>query len=199
VDIREPSVTTTDGWHKTWSETYKKDAVQHDSLPSFLFKYPFPLFPAAKADSSYSFSCFLEFEAEACMLFLGASNLTSPVLRQSQQVDLFDGLGRWVGVIEPTYVREEQYEGGIPCDLIAISEGWTTRFEDHESEPDFIQHQPFEEMERVQEIKVLEEYHFYNVLWIDRIGGVAYRNGMGRVWKGAWTQQNTKIEKIVLG
>lgn len=54
-------------------------------------------------------------------------------------------------------------------------------------------------MTRVDEIKVLNSYAFYNVLWIEMVEGVAYRKAVGRVWKDAWKQQATKDVDILLG
>jgi hypothetical protein len=196
VDISEPSFTTPDGWHKTWNKEHGGEAVQHEGLPNILFKYPFPVFPPVKVDSSCSFSCFLEFEGEACTLFLGASYSEDLGYKKSLSVDLLDSRGRWSGVIESSYVRDDQYERGTPCELVAISEGWATpnEFDEYDSH-----YQPFEEMERVEDIKMLDKYPFYNVLWVDRIGSVAYRHAMGRVWKNAWTLQNVKNVSVALG
>lgn len=199
VDITEPSFTAPDSWNKTWNEEYDEEAVQHEGLPNFLFKHPFPVFPPVKVDSTHSFSCFLEFEGEACTLYLGASYSDDLGLERSLKVNLLDSRGRWSGVIESLYVHEEQYGRGTPCELIAISEGWATPNEFDESDPYEVSYQPFEEMERVQDIKMLDKYPFYNVLWVDWIGGVAYRRAMGRVWKNAWRLQNVKTVSVVLG
>jgi hypothetical protein len=42
-------------------------------------------------------------------------------------------------------------------------------------------------------------YEFYNVLWIERCNGVAYRKGLGRVMKDAWERQDLEEIKITLG
>ncbi|KAF2818948.1 hypothetical protein CC86DRAFT_308046, partial [Ophiobolus disseminans] len=43
------------------------------------------------------------------------------------------------------------------------------------------------------------EYHFYNVLWIERKGKVAYRRAAGRVPKAVWEQNCLKPSTVVLG
>ncbi|KAF2994162.1 hypothetical protein E8E13_000740 [Curvularia kusanoi] len=43
------------------------------------------------------------------------------------------------------------------------------------------------------------EYHFYNVMWIEREGGIAYRRAVGRVPKVIWEANCTGLTKIVLG
>jgi hypothetical protein len=43
------------------------------------------------------------------------------------------------------------------------------------------------------------EYHFYNVLWVERKEGIAYRRAAGRVPKAIWDVNCTPLTKIVLG
>jgi hypothetical protein len=54
----------------------------------------------------------------------------------------------------------------------------------------------------------VEEYHdlspgrlfeFYNVLWVERNNGVAYRGGIDRILKTIWERQATEIVDITLG
>jgi ankyrin repeat protein len=43
------------------------------------------------------------------------------------------------------------------------------------------------------------EYHFYNVLWVERKGEIAYRRAAGRVPKAIWDANCTPPTKIILG
>jgi hypothetical protein len=43
------------------------------------------------------------------------------------------------------------------------------------------------------------DYHFFNVLWIERKGDVAYRRAAGRVPKAVWEENCSKPIKVVLG
>jgi hypothetical protein len=43
------------------------------------------------------------------------------------------------------------------------------------------------------------EYHFYNVLWIERKGVIAYRRAAGRVPKVIWEANRTEPAKVILG
>jgi len=43
------------------------------------------------------------------------------------------------------------------------------------------------------------EYHFYNVLWVERKEGIAYRCAAGRVPKTIWDASCTPLTKIILG
>ncbi|KAK0667873.1 heterokaryon incompatibility protein-domain-containing protein [Cercophora samala] len=44
-----------------------------------------------------------------------------------------------------------------------------------------------------------EDYRFYNVLWIERRGEVAYRRAAGRVVKGVWEANCREKSRVVLG
>jgi hypothetical protein len=44
-----------------------------------------------------------------------------------------------------------------------------------------------------------EVVEFYNVLWIQRKGDIAYRHGIGRILKVTWEQQATEVVDITLG
>lgn len=44
-----------------------------------------------------------------------------------------------------------------------------------------------------------EEYGYYNVLWVEWRDGIAYRKGIGRVWKEGWHQLDVETRDVVLG
>jgi hypothetical protein len=82
-----------------------------------------------------------------------------------------------------------QHATGAKYELVAISVGSTVI------------------TERVLDCPV-EEYHdlspgqlfeFYNVLWIERNNGIAYRRGIGRILKTIWERQATEVTDITLG
>jgi hypothetical protein len=43
------------------------------------------------------------------------------------------------------------------------------------------------------------EYHFYNVLWIQRKDGIAYRKAAGRVAKDVWETHCKEKSSVILG
>ncbi len=51
----------------------------------------------------------------------------------------------------------------------------------------------------IEETREHDSYEFYNVLWIRWRDGIAYREGLGRVWKEGWHRQNPETRDIVLG
>jgi hypothetical protein len=57
----------------------------------------------------------------------------------------------------------------------------------------------FPELTSQSELKNLQTYEFYNVMWIERKGDVSYRIAIGRVWKTAWDAKPSESVDIVLG
>ena len=47
--------------------------------------------------------------------------------------------------------------------------------------------------------QIEEKYEFYNVLWVERVGEVAYRKAVGRVEGGAWRRQRVTVGVVKLG
>jgi hypothetical protein len=45
----------------------------------------------------------------------------------------------------------------------------------------------------------VQDYEFYNMLWIEREDGIAYRKGLGRVWKEVWELQKFDAIDVILG
>jgi hypothetical protein len=170
------------GWSLTWSEKYKTEALQHEDLPNLQFQLSFPVFPAAKIDTSESSPSLLEFKAEKCELFLGTSYVTIIMssIEAPLRVDLSDSNGRWVGVIESTYMRDNEYGKGTSCDIVAILEGRAPV-----NKRNYFPWQYFDELKEAETLKELDEYNVYKVLWREWVEGIAYKKAMGRVWKEA--------------
>jgi hypothetical protein len=194
ADVLDPDFSPPDGWNMTWNEEHGAEAVEHESLPNYSFKHPFPVFPVV-TENKVPFLCsYLEFEANSCTLFLGASYDAGTFMFETQMnVDLQDSRGCWVGVVESWYRRGNEYKRGTPCELVAISQGSAKRI--HTSKLP----QAFNEMDRVPVVEKLEKYFFYNVLWIEWIGGIAYRQAVGRVLKDAWDRQSIVGVSVILG
>ncbi|CEI68079.1 unnamed protein product [Fusarium venenatum] len=103
------------------------------------------------------------------------------VLRRSRYADprgfhaLYDRVGRWVG-IEDKISREDGHNYQV------IAEGY------------------YEESLDLPEYADDQEYHFYNVLWVQRgENDVAYRADCGRVLADAWEKSHLENIKIALG
>ena len=87
-------------------------------------------------------------------------------------------------------VFKTEDEGAVKVELVAISRGSIPNEE--------YQHAP-NEMRYEERVKVGELYEFYNVLWVEWVGGVAYRKAHGRVDKGAWDRLDVEKIQLVLG
>lgn len=81
----------------------------------------------------------------------------------------------------------------VTCELIAISagsvpndarEGISTQMDEWDVE---------------ERPKTAPGYEYYNVLWIERQGGIAYRKALGRIYKPVWEQQDLEMVDIKLG
>ena len=186
-----------EGW------TGGQDAFTHPNIREEKLRYPFP-FPVS-ADlgepGSDFWSPILSFRAERCTLLLGSSYIDDwPDNEASERclaVNLNDSSGLWTGVIDSLFTSRNEYTQGNQCELIAISEASCQRKKPTPKSGGYRVRQ-FKEMEMVAEIKELELYEFYNVLWIERKEGIAYRKALGRVWKGAWDRQKPTMADVKL-
>jgi len=109
-------------------------------------------------------------------------------------MNLQDLDGNWVGIVESN-VSDEAYAltmKGLECETIAMSTGVERR----RKNPSF---NHFREMEVCDAIKFLQTYEYYNVLWIERQNGIAYRIAIGRVWKEAWDRKGAETVDVILG
>jgi len=84
----------------------------------------------------------------------------------------------------------------IECDLIAISRGSTWNVDVNES--DWLL-DPLPELEYINYRYGIKTYQWYNVMCIGWEDGIAYRLGLGRVYKPIWEAQKLETKKILLG
>jgi hypothetical protein len=192
---------------------------RHQLVPAYKFDFPFPLLQPPTADQPGFLGPQLTFEAQSYTLFLDPCPEDNSGSDPFTNVDLIDGEGKWAGTLGAQFGHNNDYGQDTPCDLFAIShqraqtvqreeltmkglpsvaDGKTDgTFEDSEKRME--SYLPFEEMKTLHKSLGQEIYDFYNVLWIERIDGVAYRKAMGRVWKDSWERQNVNVIKITLG
>jgi hypothetical protein len=90
ADVLDPDFTPPrDGWTMTWDVKHGAEAVEHESLPNYSFKYPFPVLPVVTENEATSFPSYLESEANSCTLLLGARcDADTFELETSMNVDL---------------------------------------------------------------------------------------------------------------
>jgi hypothetical protein len=93
--------------------------------------------------------------------------------------------------------RPKQIPSGTKCELIAISRAkvrnednwWTDTYF-----PPTLEEWTFDERP-----KDTEFYEFYNVLWIERSNGIAYRKALGRVIRETWERMQSELIDVILG
>jgi hypothetical protein len=200
-----PELPLTDGWtsisveDNKYGESKKRDhkKYSHTKFPGKTFGHPFPDFPPLRDTELLSST--LKFSSQSCILVLGKSSLAldAPEDRTTYlMTGLTDYRGLWAGVIDSLFAEDSEYTHGQACEVIAISRGRALRRTENRK---FNYHwQPFDEMRTHPETSQLAVYEFYNVLWIERNNGLAYRKAVGRIWAPAWERQKLIDEDIIL-
>ena len=192
-ELRQPK-----GWAATYDEKHDRHRFAHVSLPKQTFEFPFPVFPPV-TEIGIS-SSFLKFSSQSCTLSLDAAVAEQESWPTCLIVDVMDSTGRWAGIVESLFMEEDEYTHGQGCELVAISIGCALRRDDDDdANDDEYRFQAFYEMSRKTELKDVNKYDFYNVLWIEREQGVAYRKAIGRIWAPVWKRQDLKDVDILLG
>lgn len=112
-----------------------------------------------------------------------------------------DGEGDWAGILQSNFEPVCNIEPrGQKVELVAISRGWC--FEDVEDDDDDdyeesgggsdrskSRRKPIQEWDYPKRPRTGEKYEWYNVLWIERRKGTAYRKSVGRVERSVWERQ----------
>ena len=189
----EPELELPPGWAATYDEEHERQAFTHASLPEQTFCFPFPVFPPA-AEIGIS-SLLLKFSSQSCTMSLGAAFAEQRLWLTRLMVDVVDSTGLWAGVVESSFMEEDECIYEPSCELVAISYGcalWKGKVGDE-------YYQAFVEMLRGPELSGIDKYEFYNVLWIERKQGVAYRKAIGRIWAPAWNRQDLRDVEILVG
>ena len=190
----QPDLQLPEGWSATCDKSYRRKGFAHVSLPEQTFRFPFPAIPPVP-ERSFS-SLLLKFSSQSCTMSLGTAFAQQEAYPTCLIVDVMDNNGRWAGVVESLFVEEDEYTHGQECELVAISVGSALR---RDEDGEYSSYQAFDEMFRKTELSDIDKYEFYNVLWIERKRGVAYRKAMGRIWAPVWKRQDLKDVEILLG
>ena len=225
---RQPLIRIRNGWHKCakrewghdtplpegWKHIEDKDRrkkgqkFEHKAIGNIGFMFPFPVPLAIRKETPELSSPLLDFDTKSCRLTLGDSfrprasvlvdvGVATPAA--FLHINLRDPRGKWAGIIESLFLDEAQYVQGTSCELIAISKGRAKRRQKKQGMKWYMHFQPFAEMEIVDDLGEVKYYSFYNVLWIERKGGIAYRKALGRVWEEIWDHLVIQDVHISLG
>ncbi|KAF4949992.1 hypothetical protein FSARC_13326 [Fusarium sarcochroum] len=193
---RSPTQDLPPGWSRSGSYYI------HDSDESALFKYPIPVedppetggYEPPVGEQAYpgpllSFrttSGFFEVEFLSTLAHrdrpnppLAVGTIWNKANRWAGQFRAHDG---WLGIQSSNYDGEERLE------FIAISTATERRGSHVFDTEKFEEHMDADEM-----------IDFVNVLWIERIGGIAYRRGVGQILLKTWEAQAKDEVGILLG
>ncbi|PNP50919.1 hypothetical protein THARTR1_08540 [Trichoderma harzianum] len=184
------------GWSRSGS-TFK-----HDSDRETIFKYPVPVVDPPKdgqhapttAEQTFP-GPLLSFRTAAGLFDVDLADTMAPKDHSNPQLaigNIWSKNNKWIGEFRAhdawIGVQTSNHDGGEKLEFIAISTGM-------ERKGSFIfTPEKFEENKDADGI-----LDFVNVLWIERIGSVCYRRGIGHILLKAWNAQVRDQVDIVLG
>lgn len=152
-------------------------------LPGAGFGQPVPLrHEFEKLDDSREISHLIWCRAQRCWLFVDVASKDAISLRYER---LLDNQGQSAGRLQGNPSNEAEGECGMRrCELVAISlQTGALWMSDH----------------LLPHLFLPEKNEEYNVLWIEWVGGIAYRKGIGRVYKDVWDRQQLEWIDLTLG
>jgi hypothetical protein len=180
------------------NSTMKKSIFYHDRLGERGFWQPLPVADFPLEQPSEDLSPFLTGSTTTCEFYLGRSLKVSPLESQCLWVEILDSTNEWAGILESNTAKRTDALAlqGCKCQLAVISAGSSCRL--WPSQGNYFS-TPFREMELCGALKSVNPYEFYNVFWIELVGGIAYKKATGRVWKEVWDRQGAESVDLVLG
>ena len=136
-----------------------------------------------------------------CKTHTATFQLSECLYETDFEIDLFAGpwyylrdeSGKWSGILRLHCKEDGKDNVGKNIELVAISKGYTPEEEPKNSIYGLL------EWSAIERPKNRSEYHYYNVLWIERSGNIAYRKAIGRIEKAAWEGYNPKPIDLILG
>jgi hypothetical protein len=182
-----------------WSRADNNYDWTHESDPAALFRYPIPVAPTTGPErlvesppppgSFLSFTTargFFDVEVSRNQAFKGRSNPPIAV------GNVFDRSGRWAGQMRShdawMGVQSSNHSGGEKLEFVAVSEASEKRGS-----------VVFDE-EYLRDAQDAEgAVHYVNVLWVERVGEICYRRGLGHILASVWNAHARDRVPILLG
>ncbi|KAH0564819.1 hypothetical protein GP486_001792 [Trichoglossum hirsutum] len=169
-----------------WSR--KQNLFYHICDPTTSFEYPIPIKGTVDEPEELPYTSML-----SCKATSGWFSIRLPKFHNNTpELPILDINGEWAGLLKPQVAGSFDQQDS-KCEFIAISAG-SVRVPEHLREWVLT----IAEWIHVGGSKGLT-FDFYNVLWIRRQNGIAYRHGIGRILKTAWEKQATEVVDITLG
>ncbi|KAI9166783.1 hypothetical protein HJFPF1_02898 [Paramyrothecium foliicola] len=193
---RTPSAALPPGWSKAGS------LFKHDSDETTSFRYPIPVEDPPEAGEyepptgEMAFpGPFLSFQTQSAYLEVDFALTLAPKDRLNPGIavgNIWGRSGKWIGEFRAhdgwLGIQSSNYDGDEKLEFIAISSA-TERRGSYVFNP-----------ERFEEhMDDSEAIHIVNVLWIERIGEVAYRRGLGHILQRAWDAHAEHEVPVLLG
>ncbi|GAP91549.1 putative heterokaryon incompatibility protein [Rosellinia necatrix] len=190
-----------------------REVFMHDAFPDQVFSLPIHIPETPLQPQPSSWDPLLRFRTTRAFLSIGSR------LQQHWKTKLWDKHSNSAIYIAPIYRVDDEagnFVGMIfsnesgddeirnithPCEFIVLSRGITSKSksENPDDPEDASIYNDIEEWAQIEEVKDLQTYEFFNVLWVEWSGGIAYRKALGRMWKDAWQRQHTTEIDVVLG
>lgn len=185
----------------------RPSADQFDRYENYSF--PIPLVSPDELAVPRLFTPLLSGCTERTWFYLGARNAERSVENTETQswhkipgpFSVIDSMGVWVGIVQSNFEPVADIAPqGQKIELVAISRGWCWENpEDEADEGRVDRRKPIAEWDYAQRPKGEEKYEWYNVLWVERRKGTAYRKSIGRIEKSAWESQRRDSSFLKLG
>lgn len=186
------------GWLRSGSSSFKHDSDEHTR-----FKYPIPVedppedgdYPAPPGETAFpgpylsfrSWSAFFDVDYDATLSPRDAD--TKPAVAVG---NIWGRTDRWAGSFRAhdgwLGIQSSNYDGDEALEFIAISTA-TERGGSH----------VFNDEQYGANSGPNNTIDIVNVLWVERIGGVAYRRGLGHILQKAWDAQPKEEVDVLLG
>jgi hypothetical protein len=174
---------------------YFKHPSVHDPLGRF--EYPLPV-----ADVPYNVEIRpdvsrIKLETTVCKMQFSRELRIGSRVRETPFPTLRTMDGWFAGILDDyVCLYSDDDSNQIECELIAISRGSTRNMD--VSQSDWLLN-TLSEVEYILDGYDIKKYQWYNVMCIRWEDGIAYRMGMGRVYKPIWDSQQLETKTIVLG
>lgn len=193
------------GWFRTqrlqpiWPRAHLPKAIfRHQDDPQQEFVHPVPIRHEKYIPGPHHWGPLLRFRTQMARFWSATikDNMTDEDDDEDPNVfvHLYNSSRERVGLLNPNTRAPDQ-----EVNLIAISEGASWPYETgafwFRPELDF----DFRKRRTQDSLRVADCYQYYNVLWVAWEDGIAYRKGVGRVWKPMWEEADLIETDVVLG
>ncbi|EHK49702.1 hypothetical protein TRIATDRAFT_270860 [Trichoderma atroviride IMI 206040] len=185
------------------------ESYRHPLSPRTRYSYPFPFPDSAEANSpDIQYGPILHFNAKRGWLL--KSNKLEQDNGNKKIYGVFNlcvGDGTWAGIlIDDRLDQSFTQRSDEKCEVIAIAEGRIFCIRNYIDWPELAMplQAPFLGRPRPKlhgTFTNLDDfcYEFYFILWIGWIDGIAYRRGIGRVFKSIWESMDLEEIQVDLG